>query len=592
MTLRLPSLSFLAQAFWSACRRFPLVMVSAAFATFCVSRMIALRDDEGYLPQCWMMAQLGIPLFIGLGIFGEVAGWRKNFRFWVLQLAGVAALAVYCWQLPEPGDPGFDMVSMPRYLCVLAVAHLWVATAPFLNKQPVADFWEYNKQLFANFIVGATYALIIWVGISLAILAIDRLFELDFDSRIYAYWFVFMAGIFLTNFFLYHLPEDFVFEQEESVYNMAFKHLCTYIFIPIVGIYFLILYAYSLKILFSWDLPRGWVAILVIGFSVAGILTYLLNYQLPRLTDSVVSKFYHRWFWPVLLPMVVLLFVAIGKRIADYGVTEARFAVAHTGIWLLLCGLYFLWSRKDNIKFIPISLGLFALAAVWGPFSAFNVAERNQIGILNRLLTDNGLMKDGKVVQANGPIPDSVKQRITSCFDFLDRRDRLAAIQSWLPMPVQNFPQSDMAYTNSRRIAAWMGLAENAPPLDAPMLNLYHSNTFYPDIAIDGHTRYVAFELIDQTFEPYEKIILTKDATALVYRFNKSLQDTFSLQQPIGQWVDQQQSGAFDLRDRDEIQVQGRHFRGKLLLDNADLMKTRGAWRIHRMHGVLFLRAR
>ena len=160
-------------------------------------------------------------------------------------------------------------------------------------------------------------------------------------------------------------------------YTTAFKNLTKFILIPITAIYFLILYAFSTKILVTWQLPEGWVGKLVLGFSVAGIFTYLLNFMLVKFDDSVVVKGFRRWFFYILLPMVLLLFVAIGRRIGDYGVTEARYVVAISGAWLLLISVYFILSKRDNIKFIPISLAVFSLLTVLGPLSAFKVSERS-----------------------------------------------------------------------------------------------------------------------------------------------------------------------------------------------------------------------
>ncbi len=438
--MKIPSLIFLLRSTGGVLRRFPVVAVAAVIGV--VALMAILENDKSPdTVRLWMMALLGVPLFTGLTAFAESHDWTlRDWRYWALNGAGVALLILYGFALPDPHEPHFDEVDVPRYLAVLGVVHLFVAVAPYLNRLPVADFWEYNKQLFASFIVGATFTLILWGGLALAVLAAQRLFDFNIDEKVYVHLFVLLAGLFNTTFFLHHFPRHFRFETPEQAYNSIFKNLCKYILIPIVGLYFLILYAYSAKILVNWWLPRGWVASLVIGFSVAGIFTYLLNYQLPQYDQSPIVRNYRRWFWWVMLPLVALLFVAIYRRIGDYGVTPPRFIICAIGLWLLVTGLYFAISRTDNIKFIPISLGIFALLSVFGPFNAFNVSERNQLEHLESLLIKNGRMAAGQVLKAKTDFTGADAQRVTDVLYWLDQRGSLDRIQSWIGQPIDSLP--------------------------------------------------------------------------------------------------------------------------------------------------------
>ncbi|MBK7936853.1 MAG: DUF4153 domain-containing protein [Lewinellaceae bacterium] len=297
-------------------------------------------------------------MLTGLVAFAESADWGEK-RGWLLQAAGLIALAVY-WFVLDPKSEAFEYVGIPRFMVLLLTAHLFTAVAPYLNKRSVADFWEYNRELFANIVIGGVFTMILFAGLALAILAVDQLFDLHIRSeRVYPRLFVLLAGVFNTSYFLFHFPQKYEFSDADAGYNAVFKNLCKYILIPIVGLYFLILYTYGGKIIATWSLPRGWVSSLVLGFSVAGIFTYLLNFYLPEHDDSAWARAFKRWFWWIQLPLTALLFVAVARRIGDYGVTEMRFLVAHLGVWLALTCLYFLFSKHDNIKYIPISLGLF-----------------------------------------------------------------------------------------------------------------------------------------------------------------------------------------------------------------------------------------
>lgn len=442
-------------------------MLCAFVAT--AALMTAIEFDRGQENENWvklgMMALFGLALCTGLTAFAESRGWSGP-RNWALQSLGLVAAGLYYFLFDMSG-PTMDTVQLPRFLGLWAAAHLLVAAAPYLNRLAVADFWEYNKQLFANFIVGAVYTFILNAGLSLALLAVNELFNLNIDGKMYVHLFAVLAGIFQTTFFLYHFPQKFSFNEREKAYNVVFKNLCQYILIPIVGLYFLILYAYSIKILVTWDLPQGWVSSLVLGFSVAGIFTYLINYLLPDYSDNKLVHAYRRWFWWVLLPMVGLLFVAIGRRISDYGITEQRYYVAHAGVWLLVMCLYFLRSKSDNIKFIPISLALFILVAVLGPFSAFNVAERNQTAILKNLLEKNKRFDGDKLKPGEEPLTGEDADRIVSCLRFLGQRDAMYRIEPWMPVPIQSIEPDTSKYAarnQANAIAGWLNIAPKDQP--------------------------------------------------------------------------------------------------------------------------------
>jgi len=495
--MKLPSLSFLAQAFVDTCVRFPATMLCAFVGTISVMTAIESDGGENYI-KLWIMAQFGLALCTGLAVWAESSGWSL-LRTWGIQLMGLAYLAAYYFVF-DMDSPALESLDLPRYFALLIAAHLFVAVAPYLNRRPVADFWEYNKQLFANFIIGAVYANILHGGLSLALLAVNELFGLGISGKMYIHLFAVLGGVFQTVFFLYHFPTRFQFEEMERSYNLVFKNLCQYILIPIVGLYFLILYAYSIKILVAWNLPQGWVSSLVLGFSVAGIFTYLINYLLPEYSDNKIVHAFRKWFWWVLLPMVGLLFVAIGRRIADYGITPERYFVAHAGVWLLaMCG-YFLWSKTDNIKFIPISLGLFVLVAVVGPFSAFNVSERNQVTILRDLLEKNNRFEGGTLKAGGTAVPKEVAERIHSCLLLLSRHDALGRIEPWFPVPLNSIATDTTKngqYARATAIAQWLKAAPEDVATTQQIVSVYPRQAKPQSGSIAGFRTFHRVELHD-----------------------------------------------------------------------------------------------
>lgn len=410
-------------------------------------------ENKSYL-TLWLIGQLGIPLLGGLQALAESRTWKAPLR-WAGQGAGLLALAGYYFWLAPRVEEQVDVV---QYFTLLISAHLFVAVAAYSGRGSVDDFWHFNKQLFGNVILGAAFSAIIFGGLSLALLAVNELFDFHLSEKVFLRLFAFITLIFNTLYFYFHFPKGYEYGDEESGYVTVFRHLCKFILIPIVLLYFVILYTYAAKVLFTWDLPHGWISSLVIGFSVAGIFTWLLNFFLPLYDTNLLVQGFRRWFWWVVLPMCVLLFVGIGYRINQYGVTEQRFLVAHTGFWLTLNCLYFLFSKKDNIKFIPLSLLAFALLYSFGPFNAFRSSERSQISRLKTALEQNGRLKEGKMVKNASPMPPTDAQKAMGALEYLQGRDALSKLSDMLPMPLDSF---GLDYGRAQKIGEWLNIGSS-----------------------------------------------------------------------------------------------------------------------------------
>lgn len=602
--MKLPSLSLLADAFVGALRRFPLTMLSAAIA--CGALIWLVEDGDDPAVKLWLPAQIGLPLFTALTALGESFGW-KGVRFWISQVVAAGLLVLYYFQL-DPGKTNFELVDLPQYMGFLAIAHLLSAAAPYLKRSRVEDFWEFNKTLFANFIVGAVYTLILHAGLALAILAVDQLFDLHIDHEIYLHLFFVLGLIFFTAFFLHHFPQDYETQDDEHAYTTVFVNLCKFILIPIVGLYFLILYVYGGKIIAMWELPRGWVSSLVIGFSIAGIFTYLLNYRLPAFDSSDAVRLYHKWFWPVLLPLTILLFVAIGRRISDYGITEERFYVAHTGVWLLAMGLYFLFSKSDNIKFIPLSLAVFILVAVAGPFSANCVARHSQVTIIRELLTKNGRFDGTRVQKRSTTLSGEDADRIISAMSYLEARDALDDIQPWLPMHHDSFPEADdnysYAYNSASRIAYWLNIKQftNITADGKETLNLSVNKVTseaYTDIR--GYAEYFEINVMDTrnysaaTVRPKRYFQLSADKGKLVLVNNTNTTsvpiDSFSMLPVLQKWFTEGSNGYLSIApENSTVELQGTKHKALFLLRDGNVYRQKDTLSIDYLNGTMFVK--
>ncbi len=523
--MKIPSLSFIIQAFIYVSRRFPFSMIAAVVGTVAAIALIEEpTDPDDYLPKLLMTSALGLSLFLSATLLSEKRG-LKDWKKWMPVAVAAVALVLYYLSLDFPDGDNL-IPTLMRFFALILASHLLVSIVAFTDSSPVEDFWEFNKTLFGNFLLGAFYSLVIYFGLSIAILAVDNLFVLEIDGKIYAQLFVVIAALFNTTFFLRNMPESFSLEVDSrSNYTPAIKTLTKFILIPIVLIYFLILYAYSAKILVSWELPKGWVSSLVLGFSIAGGFTYLLNYLLVKWDDNALVQGFRRWFFFVLSPMVILLFIGIGRRINDYGVTEDRFVVATAGIWLLMLCLYFIFSKKDNIVVVPWSLILFALLTVLGPLNAFRISSNNQAERLSALLEKNGMIKEGIVVASNDSLSVEDAESISSIIHYMREFSHFDKIAHLFP---NAFSTSFPDYTQVDSLIGSLNL-----PTQKAVKGYCNYGFFKPDfIEIEGYSQMFSINLsrrVGTEQNQKDGWQLSEDLTKLIFKVDNEVSESIDL---------------------------------------------------------------
>lgn len=434
--MKLPSFQFLSQSVLEVTRRFPFVLLSIFISTIAIFLLIHgfnKEASETIFIKLAMASALGLPLFFAVHIFVERAKPLGMFRFIILVVSAGLLVQFYflLGNIKNAPSPIYY-----RYFFWSVGFHLFAAFSAFYVREEINGFWQFNKVLFLRFLTAALYSSVLYLGLAGALLAIQELFSVDINSKVYTDLWVIIAGLFNTVFFLGGIPKPLDSLQEDSSYPKGLKIFTQYVLIPLVTIYLLILYAYTAKILIQMNLPKGWVANLIIGFSIAGILSLLLVYPVRDLEENKWLKTFSRFFYFSLLPLVVLLFIAIGIRISEYGVTIERYIVAMLGTWLAIITLYFVFSKHKNIIVIPVSLCVFAFGSIIGPWGMFQVSERSQLKRLELLLEKNGAILNGKIVKLSEEKAQHIKikevNQINSIFDYLASNHGLKGMKHWL----------------------------------------------------------------------------------------------------------------------------------------------------------------
>ena len=413
--MKLPSLHTLWISLKTVVLRFPLQVVAAITATlvwcYLADPIGHNKFQEDNLLKLLLVCNLSLALLLAADLYAESNDFKPA-KKWMLRLVCVC-ICTGLYFLLHPAVYRADAFRM----ALLALAfHFLVAFAPFINKGNLIGFWEYNKTLFLRFLTSALYAGVLFAGLSVAIGAVNVLFDAHIEFETFHRLFAVVTGSFMTIFFLAGLPEDLHDQQIRETYPKALKIFTQYVLIPLAVIYLAILLVYEVKIAMSWELPRGMVSMLILGYAVFGILSLLLIYPIKDQEGNGWIKLFSKFFYIMMLPLLVLLILAVWERVGNYGITESRYLLIALALWLASITFYFLLSKKQNIKIIPVSLCILALIATYGPQSAFSISEYSQVARLKKLMD---LKKDRDDAE------------ISSVMDYLVEQHGLTSLQSF-----------------------------------------------------------------------------------------------------------------------------------------------------------------
>ena len=533
--MKLPSIELLLNSAKETLIRFPFVLLWTFIGSG--SLIIALNFD---VFDRYSLLNLGVTSIFGLILMYCIEMFTERFQRnettkWLIRGVGNVALIVLFFLLPSES---YSLKLVVRLFVIWLGLHLVSSYAPFFMLNDKNGFWHYNQILFIRLLTALLYSTVLFGGLSLALLAIDALFNVSINSKNYVRLSILIYGIFNTWYFLAGIPKDFNELTKHTAYPKELKVFTQYVLLPLVVIYLVILYAYSGKIVFTWDLPKGWVSYLVLIFSILGIFALLLIEPVKNDAQNTWIKIFSKTFYIALFPLIILLFVAIGYRVSSYGITENRYFVLILALWLAGIALYFLISKEKSIKTIPLTLSVLTIVSVSGPWGAFQVSERSQKGIFEKCIKEQNLLNEsGKIAAANKIVPDTVMGRISRVADYFEDRKNLSALSDYFSVH-DTLYTSRKVYNKAEKLFESSGLKYYSPYynsvsksgkqfyynmyFDGPYeitgydylkdLNLYFSNEYNDGQEIDAKNELIKIKLVKNmlVFEVYDKVRKTK----------------------------------------------------------------------------------
>ena len=417
-----------------AISRFPASCIWSILGTFIA--MYIVSEDQYFTSDEDIRFQFLIISFFGF--LGSISiTLLKESRAWSMAQVIIAHLVwiVICGfgfryiHYVFPLDNTLNYRLPFQLMGLFMVLHLFVSFLPFFSKGENGDFWEYNRKIFLRLVESIFFAIFLFATLSLALVALDQLFGLNIDSKTYLYLWILLLGIFQSWYFLSKFP-DLNYDNKVDTPDRVYLIFTQYLLIPITLIYMSILFAYAIKLGINMSLPQGWVGKLSLSFAVVGVFAYLMNYYNDQFSQLKFVRQFRDHFFTILILPIVLIFISIGRRISDYGMTEQRYLVLAAGIWLLSIAILYGLRKNKDLKWIPISLsGIILIALFSGPLSMFSTTISSQKNRLYDSLISQNRLVDGKLVK----ITDTKgANTLMDMIQFMDDRTDMQFVNEWV----------------------------------------------------------------------------------------------------------------------------------------------------------------
>lgn len=187
-------------------------------------------------------------------------------------------------------------------------------------------------------------------------------------------------------------------EDEVNEPARVLQLILNFILSPAIIIYTVILYAYFIRIVLEWDLPKGGVAWMVMGFVTVAMAGRLMQYVLKQ---HYYDWFYRNFTW-IAIPPLILYWIGSIYRIRLYSFTESRFYLMIAGVLMTLFVLMLLWKRSRRFQLMALIFGAAIILFTYIPgISAKSIGLNCQQKRLQQMISQLKLTdpKTGKFVE-------------------------------------------------------------------------------------------------------------------------------------------------------------------------------------------------
>ena len=409
-----------AQALWNAVMAHPVEIVILLYVCvagcYGISHSEIFDVNEGTVP--WWFRPLVLAPFMVVAAYSLQPLRKRGVGYLLLYLLPIAVMVAACampFLIDWPDVTSYWIAvwaAIPLWMCV---RHWLIDNESFVQRN-VQMAWSVARALLVAGILYLLYAAIEYT--------ITSLFDIDYKT--WDGWYGQMALLLFCGLapVLFFAMED---HPETIEIRRFWAVMLNWVLTPALLIYTAVLYVYAAKILFTWNLPKGGVAIMVTVF----FAIFFAAKMLQMLTESQPFRWYYDHFSLFLLPLLALFWTGLTRRLMDYGLTESRYYLLLGGLFMTCCVLIFLFRNRRGYFALAVgALCVVLLVVLVPPLRGEKVAMRSQVHRVRTFAQQLNRLNDDGTLRLPAPDPSDTTRmvehrRLYQSLDYIGDNDTL-----------------------------------------------------------------------------------------------------------------------------------------------------------------------
>ena len=476
-------------------QRFPLTVAFAIALTVCMM----ILDWKGYhgISKEWKFFMIWYPA-TGIALSLSLSLWLEEHRGrWGYYLA--SALIHIAWiGVSVLLMRNYDMLGYAPYIYVvvalIVTLKLSLLVLSFFSDRTDVAFWNFSLHSIGAVCTAFIVSGIVCGGLELLVVGIEKLFGVSVNSHWYSNIAIICLCLLAPVLLIQGVPGGAQKHDSEPMeISRLLVNSVTRLFTPIAIAYFITLYCYAAKILFTWQLPDGWVSWLVTASMLAFVILFMMVYPYRDRADKRASGWNRKavriithWMPILMLPLLLLMSIGIARRISDYGITILRVYLVAFNLWCYAVCVVLILKRNAGILWIPVSLVLtFALLTLL-PVNVSTSVRKSLTAKIDATLKSNGwdgtAMDDDTYGKFISTLDADVSHRLDSRIDYLKSQFSRKSVSAFIetgvltgrvPDSVQD--QEADSTLNINRYRSILGETNFSLPANARSMILYQT---------------------------------------------------------------------------------------------------------------------
>ena len=386
------SLQNISETLLRVLKRFPVATVLVVAQTAVLSYMVATETEPGSKLLC-LLAFLSAGLFISIAtsLWGEEQRDRR--LRWIVEGVSLGVCALYCVLvfltdvIPNRELPAFKIGNAAW----IALVVLLIPFGSFLREKDDLKVWHFILSLCGALLISGVVAWVMTGGLEGLLFGTAALFDFDAGKKLPLVIMIVCTILLFGMLFLALIPHSERKHNASAEMPSFLTKIVSWLLLPLLGCYILVLYAYGLNILIQWELPKGMISWLVSAVMAVYVLCYVLLYPQVTHQESWQSKVLTRWLPIVILPLLVLMSVGVVRRFADYGVTPPRLYLLTLLLWFYAICIVMLVVPRKRFRWIALSFAALFILSSGHPLNYYRLCRPYLSAKIDQMIAEKGL---------------------------------------------------------------------------------------------------------------------------------------------------------------------------------------------------------